>query len=116
MATQQRHLPSTKQLRYFVALVEEQHFGRAAARCFVSQSAFSVAIQELEALLGANLVDRTNRSVTITSLGKEIAVLAKLCLQDLNALVEAAHGQAEPLRGHTDDRAVSAAARAAEAP
>jgi LysR family hydrogen peroxide-inducible transcriptional activator len=99
MARQHRHLPSTKQLRYFAALVEEQHFGRAAARCFVSQSAFSVAIQELEGLLGANLVDRTNRSVTITALGKEIAVLAKLCLQDLNALVEAAAGQAEPLRG-----------------
>jgi LysR family hydrogen peroxide-inducible transcriptional activator len=99
MATQPRHLPSTKQLRYFVALVEEEHFGRAAARCFVSQSAFSVAIRQLESLLGANLVDRTNRSVTVTALGKEVAVLAKLCLQDLNALVEAARGHAEPLRG-----------------
>ena len=95
MATQRRHLPSTKQLRYFVALAEEQHFGRAAARCFVSQSAFSVAIQELEGLLGANLVDRTNRSVTVTAVGKEVAVLAKLCLQDLNTLVEAARGHAE---------------------
>jgi LysR family hydrogen peroxide-inducible transcriptional activator len=93
------HLPSTKQLRYFVALAEEQHFGRAAARCFVSQSAFSVAIQELESLLGANLVDRTNRSVTITAVGKEVAVLAKLCLQDLNTLVEAARGYARPLQG-----------------
>ena len=92
-------VPSTKQLRYFVALAEEQHFGRAAARCFVSQSAFSVAIQELEGLLGANLVDRTNRSVTITALGKEVAVLAKLCLQDLNALVETARGHARPLQG-----------------
>ena len=99
MAEQPRHLPSTKQLRYFVALAEEQHFGRAAARCFVSQSAFSVAIQELESLLGANLVDRTNRSVTVTALGKEVAILAKLCLQDLNALVEAARGNTEPLRG-----------------
>jgi LysR family hydrogen peroxide-inducible transcriptional activator len=93
------HLPSTKQLRYFVALAEEQHFGRAAARCFVSQSAFSVAIQEFETLLGANLVDRTNRTVTVTAVGKEVAVLAKLCLQDLNTLIEAARGHARPLQG-----------------
>lgn len=99
MATAAAHLPSTRQLRYFVALAEERHFGRAAARCFVSQSAFSVAIQELENVLGANLVDRTNRRVTITAVGKEVAVLAKLCLQDLNTLVEAARGHARPLHG-----------------
>jgi LysR family hydrogen peroxide-inducible transcriptional activator len=99
MSAVRAHLPSTKQLRYFVALAEEQHFGRAAARCFVSQSAFSVAIREFESLLGADLVDRTNRSVTITALGKDIAVLAKLCLQDLNTLVEAARGHGLPLHG-----------------
>jgi LysR family transcriptional regulator, hydrogen peroxide-inducible genes activator len=93
------HHPTFKQLRYFVALVEQKHFGRAAAQCFVSQSAFSIAIQELEALLGANLVDRTNRRVTITSIGQEVAVLAKLCLQDLTTLVELARGQSRPLHG-----------------
>jgi LysR family hydrogen peroxide-inducible transcriptional activator len=93
------HLPTIKQLRYFVALVEQQHFGRAAAQCFVSQSAFSIAIQELEALLGANLVDRTNRRVTVTAIGKEVAVLAKLCLQDVTALVELARGRGRPLHG-----------------
>jgi LysR family hydrogen peroxide-inducible transcriptional activator len=92
-------LPTVKQLRYFTALAEEKHFGRAAARCFVSQSAFSVAIQELEALLDATLVDRTNRRVTVTATGKEIAVLAKLCLRDIQALVEAARGQSQPLQG-----------------
>ena len=46
------NLPTVKQLRYFVALEEHGHFGRAAAACFVSQSAFSVAIRELETLLG----------------------------------------------------------------
>jgi LysR family hydrogen peroxide-inducible transcriptional activator len=93
------HFPTFKQLRYFVALVEQKHFGRAAAQCFVSQSAFSIAIQELEAVLGANLVDRTNRRVTITAVGQEIAVLAKLCIQDLTALVELARGQSKPLQG-----------------
>jgi LysR family hydrogen peroxide-inducible transcriptional activator len=92
-------LPTVKQLRYFSALAEEKHFGRAAARCFVSQSAFSVAIQELESLLDTALVDRTNRRVTITATGKEIAVLANLCLRDLGALVEAARSQGKPLQG-----------------
>ena len=99
MASTRSHFPTFKQLRYFVALAEHKHFGRAAAQCFVSQSAFSIAIQELEGLLGANLVDRTNRTVTITATGKEIAVLANLCLQDLAALVELAHGQSRPLHG-----------------
>jgi LysR family hydrogen peroxide-inducible transcriptional activator len=93
------HLPTVKQLRYFVALCEEGHFGRAAARCFVSQSAFSVAIRELEALLDVDLVDRTNRQVTITATGKEIAVWARLCLRDLQALIETARGHDLPLSG-----------------
>ena len=91
--------PTIKQLRYFVALVETCHFGRAAESCFVSQSAFSNAIQELENLLGVQLVDRTNRSVTITSMGQDIATLARLCLQDVEALVDVAKGQRQPLTG-----------------
>ncbi|MEE4146158.1 MAG: LysR family transcriptional regulator, partial [Halieaceae bacterium] len=56
-----KKLPSVRQLQYFVTLDEMGHFGRAAEACFVSQSAFSTAIQELETTLGAQLVDRTNR-------------------------------------------------------
>ncbi len=92
-------LPSTKQLRYFVALAELGHFGRAAEASFVSQSAFSNAIRELETLLDAQLVDRTNRNVTITALGQQVAVQARLCLQDIQALVELAGGQQKPLTG-----------------
>jgi LysR family hydrogen peroxide-inducible transcriptional activator len=99
MAARPTHLPTIKQLRYFVALAEHKHFGRAAAQCFVSQSAFSVAIQELETLLGADLVDRTNRKVTITATGKEIAAMAKRSLQDLGAMVELAREQSGPLHG-----------------
>jgi len=92
-------LPSTKQLRYFVALAEHGHFGRAAEASFVSQSAFSNAIRELETLLDAQLVDRTNRNVTITALGQQIAVQARLCLQDVQTLVDMAAGQHTPLTG-----------------
>jgi LysR family hydrogen peroxide-inducible transcriptional activator len=94
-----QRLPTTKQLRYFVALADTKHFGRAAARCFVSQSAFSTAIQDLESLLDVQLVDRTNRRVAITAQGKEVAVLARLCLQDMQAIVEAAQAHSKPLQG-----------------
>ncbi len=90
-------LPTVKQLRYFVALAEHEHFGKAAAECFVSQSAFSTAIKELEQTLGARLVDRTNRQVTITAIGREIAVRARESLGGLEQLVELAQGQRKPL-------------------
>ncbi len=93
------NLPSTRQLRYFAALAEHGHFGRAAAACFVSQSAFSIAIRELESLLGIRLVDRTNRRVTITALGQEVATQARLCLMDIEALVALAHTEGSPLAG-----------------
>ncbi|MEZ5566582.1 MAG: hydrogen peroxide-inducible genes activator [Gammaproteobacteria bacterium] len=92
-------LPTTRQLVYFVALVEYQHFGKAAAASHVSQSAFSVAIRQLEKLLGVRLVDRTNRRVTITALGQEVATQARLCLRDLESLVALAQTEREPLEG-----------------
>lgn len=93
------NLPTVKQLRYFVALVEEEHFGRAAAASFVSQSAFSTAISGLESLLKIRLVDRTSRQLTITATGKEIASQARLCLRNLEGVIEIAQGQQEPLEG-----------------
>lgn len=92
-------LPTIKQLRYFVALEKHQHFGNAAKACFVSQSAFSVAIKELETQLGAQLVDRTNKSVTITRMGREIANHARHCLRDIEYLAEVAHSDQQPLTG-----------------
>jgi len=91
--------PTVKQLRYFTALAEHGHFGQAAEACFVSQSAFSTAIRELENLLETQLVDRTNRQVTITRVGQEVEVQARLVLRDLEALVEIAGERREPLTG-----------------
>ncbi|HBN15624.1 LysR substrate-binding domain-containing protein [Pseudohongiella sp. SYSU M77423] len=93
------HLPTTKQLRYFVALEHHEHFGKAAESCFVSQPAFSVAIKELENMLNIQLVDRTNKNVTITSLGRDIARQARVVLRDLEDLVEMARGNQAPLTG-----------------
>ncbi len=91
--------PTIKQLRYFTALCETQHFGRAADACNVSQSAFSTAIQDLESILDVQLVDRTNRQVTITSIGQDIETQARLCLRDVESLVEIAGSGKEPLTG-----------------
>ncbi len=92
-------LPSTRQLQYFVALADKEHFGQAAEASNVSQSAFSNAIRELETTLGRQLVDRTNRQVTITATGREVATQARLVLRDIEALVEIAAGGRKPLTG-----------------
>jgi LysR family hydrogen peroxide-inducible transcriptional activator len=92
-------LPSTKQLQYFVALADAGHFGRAADASFVSQSAFSNAIKELENNLQTQLVDRTRRQVTITAAGQEIATQARLVLRDIEQLVEMAGEGRQPLTG-----------------
>ena len=91
------NLPTIKQLRYFVALEKTEHFGKAAQACFVSQSAFSVAIRELENILGSQLVDRTNKNVTITRVGKEVASHANRCLRDIEYLAAIANTSHEPL-------------------
>jgi LysR family hydrogen peroxide-inducible transcriptional activator len=92
-------LPTVKQLRYLVELEKHAHFGKAAEACFVSQSAFSVAIRELESTLGTQLFDRTNKRVTITALGQEIVVQARLVIRDLEALMDMAWVSSEPLSG-----------------
>ena len=92
-------LPTIKQLQYFIALETHQHFGHAAASCFISQSAFSVAIKELESYLGIQLVDRTNKRVTITKTGRDIAMQARLCVQNIEYLTEIAKSNQQPLAG-----------------
>ena len=92
-------LPTMRQLRYFTALEITEHFGRAAEACFVSQSAFSVAIRELESILGVQLVDRTTKQVAITPIGREIAAQARLVLRDTEQLVQLAGQRQKPLTG-----------------
>ena len=91
--------PTIKQLRYFIALVDHNHFGKAAQSCFVSQSAFSVAIKELESVLDSQLVDRTNKSVTVTNIGNETYSKAKEIIHELSKLVEISQGNKMPLTG-----------------
>ncbi len=92
-------LPTVRQLQYLSALRKYNHFGKAARSCFVSQSAFSTAIKELENLLEISLVDRTNRSVVFTPAGKVIESQARRAVSLMEELVDLAKSVAEPFSG-----------------
>ena len=88
-----------KQLRYFDALAREQHFGRAADACSVTQPALSMQIQELEASLGIPLVERTRSGVRLTPKGEEIAHRSQRLLNDVRNLVDYAKASTGILSG-----------------
>jgi LysR family hydrogen peroxide-inducible transcriptional activator len=92
-------LPTLRQLRYLVAVVDRCHFGKAAEACLVSQSTLSAGIQELEDLLGVPLLERTRRSVLPTPLGREIAERARALLKGAEELAEIARSAEDPMAG-----------------
>ena len=73
-----------RQLRYFVAVGEEQHYGRAAQRLRVAQPALSRQIQNLEEEIGCELFERLPRGVKITDAGKFFLNAARRTLQEVN--------------------------------
>jgi DNA-binding transcriptional LysR family regulator len=83
-------VPELRVLRYFVAVAEELHFGRAAERVLVTQPALSRQIAELEEQLGVSLFTRTSRSVRLTDAGAALLVEARRTLAQAERAVEAA--------------------------
>ncbi len=83
------NLPTVKQLRYLSELAEHRHFGRAAQACFVSQSALSTAINELEQNLGVSLFER-GPTVLPTQIGERLVEEAREVLNQLDNFVELA--------------------------
>src|ERR1700745_503756 len=73
-----------RHLLYFVAVGEEQHYGRAARRLRVAQPALSRQIQDLEQEIGLTLFDRLPRVVTLSAAGKVFLEDARRILQQVN--------------------------------
>jgi LysR family transcriptional activator of glutamate synthase operon len=83
------------QLRYLVALAEERHFTRAAAREHIAQPALSQQIRRLEEEVGLALVQRTTRRVAISEAGELLVARARRILAE----IDAAHAEMQNLRG-----------------
>ena len=90
----------TRLLRQFIAVAEELHFNRAAQRLHMAQPPLSQAIQRLEAQVGAPLLARTNRSVTLTPAGAAFLETARRMLAALDEGVAQARRVAQGMEGH----------------
>jgi len=93
--------PTFRQLKYLVSISKELHFGKAAKECFVSQSTLSSGIQKLEKLLNIKLVERTKRTVFLTTLGKEIAKKAESINIEMNDVLDLAKSAQKHMSGET---------------
>lgn len=92
-------LPTVKQMQYLVAVNESLHFGKAAESCFVTQSALSTGIRELENMLGVKLFERSRKQISTTTVGETLSDQAQICLAEIAKLVELADSNNKPLSG-----------------
>jgi LysR family hydrogen peroxide-inducible transcriptional activator len=88
-----------KDLKYLVALADTGHFGKAAARTFVSQPTLSAQLKKLEEYLGVKLVERQPKNVQLTDVGKQVVVRARRMLEEGDEIVALARSNSDPLAG-----------------
>jgi len=82
--------PTLKNLQYLIALKKTNHFSKAASECFVSPSTFSAGISKLEQDLEVLLVERDNKNVSFTPIGKRIVDQAISVMTEMTTLGEMA--------------------------
>jgi LysR family transcriptional regulator, hydrogen peroxide-inducible genes activator len=90
---------SLRQLRYFEALAQSLHFGRAAEQCAVTQPALSMQIQELEREIGVILIERTRTGAKLTPEGEEVARRVASILAGVRDLADYARHSGSLLTG-----------------
>jgi LysR family hydrogen peroxide-inducible transcriptional activator len=88
-----------KDLRYLVAVADTRHFGRAAAKCHVSQPTLSAQLRKLEEYLGVQLIERQPRRVALTEAGAAIVQRARVMLEGSEAIMGMARNRRDPLSG-----------------
>ncbi|MGB5854849.1 MAG: DNA-binding transcriptional regulator OxyR [Oceanisphaera sp.] len=88
-----------RDLEYLVALSQEQHFRKAAEKCFVSQPTLSGQLRKLEEELGVLLIERTSRKVLFTPAGEAITAQAKRILAETKELKDIARTFTDPMSG-----------------
>lgn len=86
-------------MRYAVAIAETRNFTRAAAQCFITQSALSHQIKSLEHELGVVLFARTSRRVELTAAGEAFVATARQCLETVERAASEAAAAAGEIRG-----------------
>jgi LysR family transcriptional regulator, benzoate and cis,cis-muconate-responsive activator of ben and cat genes len=88
----------TRELRYFIAVAEELHFGRAAERLGMAQPPLSRAVRQLERRLGVTLFERTSRAVRLTPAGEVLLSEGRHALDAMAAATRRAQraGQDDP--------------------
>jgi len=90
---------NVRDLRYLQALADEQHFGRAASLCNVSQPTLSVQIRKMEDTLDVQLVERSGRTVILTDVGQRVLALAKEALGSIDNIYSTAEAARDPYSG-----------------
>ena len=91
---------SARDIQAFLALAEVKNFTRAAARCHLSQPAFSALIKALEASVGLQLFDRSTRHVLLTPEGERFLLSAQRIAAELEDCAKAMRDTAQLARGH----------------
>jgi LysR family hydrogen peroxide-inducible transcriptional activator len=87
------------ELRYVVAVAEERHFGRAAAKSFVSQPSLSASIRKIEDELGVRLFERGKSGVLVTEVGAQVVAQARRTLEEAARVKAVAKQGRNPLAG-----------------